>query len=85
MGIGDKLAAIAALSAVESYLLQRTVLPDQAFRSLALWTFWSNIGLRVLYDIVIYPYFLNPLRHLPRVQVSLDVPPGLFAAADSVV
>lgn len=66
---GDKVLAFAVLAAAESYLLQRTVFLDTAFRTIFFGAFAVNLALRVFYNVMIYPFFVNPLRHLPRVRV----------------
>lgn len=68
----DSLLSIAALSAVEGYLLQHTVFSDHAFRTVAFAAFGVNLALKVIWDVLIYPFFVTPLRHLPQVNVSCD-------------
>ncbi|KAI9927293.1 hypothetical protein ASPWEDRAFT_177754 [Aspergillus wentii DTO 134E9] len=64
----DSLLSIAALSAVEGYLLQHTVFSDHAFRTVAFAAFGFNLALKVIWDVLIYPFFVTPLRHLPQVN-----------------
>lgn len=70
MGYGDSLFAIAALSVFEGYLLQHTVYVDHAFRTVCLGAFGVNLLLKAIWTVLIYPHFVNPLRHLPQVPVS---------------
>lgn len=71
MAFGDNLPALGAISLVEAYLLQRTVFADETFRTVCLWALGSNLAILFLYSAIVWPFFLNPLRHLPTVPVSL--------------
>jgi hypothetical protein len=61
---------ILGLSIVEAVLLQRTVWLDAPFRTVALGSAAVNLVLLVIYNLFIWPFFLNPLRHLPKAPVS---------------
>ncbi|KAJ5880478.1 uncharacterized protein N7473_011531 [Penicillium subrubescens] len=74
MAAGDSLPALLAFTLVEAYLLQRTIFADETFRTVVLGTVAFNVFLKSLYSLVIWPFFLNPLRHLPMV-------PGLMSNA----
>lgn len=74
MAYGDSLFALAGISIVEGYLLQRTAFPEIAFRSVCLGAFAVNLLLKLFYSSFIYPFFVNPLRHLPQVDVSRPRP-----------
>lgn len=67
--MADSLLAIAAASVAEGYLLQRTVFEGETFRVVCLGAFGVNLVLKAFWSLVIYPFFVNPLRHLPQVQV----------------
>ena len=69
MAAGDSLPALLAFTLVEAYLLQRTIFADETFRTVVLGTVSFNVFLKSLYSLVIWPFFLNPLRHLPMVPV----------------
>jgi hypothetical protein len=69
MAAGDSLPALLAFTLVEAYLLQRTIFADETFRTVVLGTVAFNVFLKSLYSLVIWPFFLNPLRHLPMVPV----------------
>lgn len=56
-------------SLVEGYLLQHSLLPDWAFRSVTLLALAGNLILRLVWGVVIYPYWVTPLRHLPTLPV----------------
>lgn len=43
---------------------------DFEFRDLFLRVFAVTFGIQLFWDIIIYPLFVSPLRHLPRVKVS---------------
>jgi hypothetical protein len=61
---------VLGLSIVEAILLQRTVLIDAPFRTVALGSATVNLIILVIYNLFIWPFFLNPLRHLPKAPVS---------------
>ncbi|KAJ5742048.1 hypothetical protein N7533_011457 [Penicillium manginii] len=63
--------ALSALSIAEGYLIQHFLFPDFAFRTLVLAALASNLLFKGIYNFLIWPLFLNPLRHLPTI-------PGLF-------
>jgi hypothetical protein len=69
MAAGDSIPALLAFTLVEAYFLQRTVFADQPFRTVVLGAVAFNVFLKSLYSLVIWPFFLNPLRHLPMVPV----------------
>ena len=72
MGFDDALFAIAILSAVEGYLLQHTVFLDDAFRTVCIGAFGVNLVLKAIWDMLVFPFCVNPLRHLPQAPVSLE-------------
>lgn len=73
MGFNNALITAASLAVAEGYLLNRTLLPDNAFHNLCLAAFGINLFLRFfVYGLFIYPFLLNPLRHLPRVKVRTN-------------
>lgn len=78
MAAGDSLPALLAFTLVEAYLLQRTVFTDETFRTVILGAVAVNVFLKGLYSLVVWPFFLNPLRHLPRVPVRLTQPSSLW-------
>ncbi|KAL2846866.1 cytochrome P450 [Aspergillus pseudoustus] len=55
-----------ALSIVEAVLLRRTVFLNVPFWTAALGSATVNLFLFVIYKLFIWPFFLDPLRHLPR-------------------
>ena len=69
MAVGDSLPALTIFTLVESYFLQRAVFVNEAFRTVCLGTLGVNFVLLGLWSSFIYPYFLNPLRHLPTIPV----------------
>lgn len=70
MGFGDALLAVAVSAAVEGFILHRTVFPDTTFHTLCFAAFGVNAFLKfIVYDFLIYPFFLSSLRHLPHVPV----------------
>jgi hypothetical protein len=69
MAVGDSLPALLAFSLVEAYFLQRTVFADEAFRTVVLGALGVNFVIKGLYTLIIWPLFMNPLRHLPTIPV----------------
>lgn len=69
MAAGDSLPALLAFTLVEAYLLQRTVFAYETLRTVVLGAVAVNVFLKGVYSLVIWPFFLNPLRHLPKVSV----------------
>jgi hypothetical protein len=69
MAAGDSFPALLAFTLVEAYFLQRTVFADDTFRTVVLGALAVNVFLKGVYSLVIWPFFLNPLRHLPKVSV----------------
>ena len=74
MAAGDSLPALLAFTLVEAYFLQRTIFADETFRTVVLGAVAVNVFLKGLYSLVVWPFFLNPLRHLPRVPVCTTQP-----------
>ncbi|PGH00588.1 hypothetical protein GX51_05687 [Blastomyces parvus] len=72
------LPIVGGISVLESYILQRTVLPESAFYGLCLRLLAVNIVLKLLYHVVIWPRFLSPLRHLPLVKGRLNMVKVVF-------
>lgn len=68
--IMDSLLFLLTFSLLEAYLLQRSVFFDLAFRTLCLASVGLNLVLLGIWNIIIYPYFVTPLRHLPTLSVS---------------
>ncbi|KAJ5808971.1 hypothetical protein N7474_010240 [Penicillium riverlandense] len=77
MALGETLLALAAFSVAEGYFLQRAAFPDETFRTVCLGALGVNFLLRAIWGMVIWPFFFNPLRHLPRV-------PGLMNHASII-
>ena len=72
MGLNDTLLAAAFLAVAEAHVLKQTVYPNYVFRNLYLVAFGVNIFLKfIVYNIFIYPFFLNPLRHLPKPRARI--------------
>ncbi|KAJ5689827.1 hypothetical protein N7462_004219 [Penicillium macrosclerotiorum] len=79
MAAGDSFPALLAVTLLEAYFLQRTIFNHETFRTVVLGTLSVNILLKGLYSLIIWPFFLNPLRHLPKVpqcQNHLRLPRG---------
>ena len=69
----NELLVLAILAAAEGVALQRTVFLDRTFRTVFLGAFAVNVALRIFYNVMIYPYFVNPLRHLPLARVRREL------------
>ncbi|EPS31935.1 hypothetical protein PDE_06894 [Penicillium oxalicum 114-2] len=77
MAAGDSLPALLVLTLVEAYFLQRAVFVEQTFQTVLLWSLGVNVLGKGLYSLVIWPFYLNPLRHLPTI-------PGLRSHAKMI-
>jgi hypothetical protein len=71
MAVGDSFPALMAFTLVGAYFLQRTLFADETFCTVVLSSLAVNVLLKGLYNLVIWPFFINPLRHLPKVPVSI--------------
>ena len=69
MAAGESLPALLAFSLVEAYFLQRTVFADETFGTVSLGVLGVNVVLKGFYSLLIWPFLINPLRHLPTVPV----------------
>lgn len=63
--------SLMAFTLVEAYFLQHALFADETFRTVVLGSLAVNVFLRGLYSLFIWPFFINPLRHLPKVPVSI--------------
>ncbi|KAE8355871.1 cytochrome P450 [Aspergillus coremiiformis] len=77
------LLVLMALSPLEAFLLQRTILVDFTFYTITLGLLGVHSLLGILWNVWIYPYCVTPLRHLPTlsgnlgmVQIIFDNPRG---------
>jgi hypothetical protein len=70
MALGDSILALGAFTLAEAYFLQRAVFIDNTYQKICLVALTVNILLKAFYGILIWPFLLNPLRHLPKVQVG---------------
>lgn len=68
----DSLLAAILLSLLEGFFLQRTYLGEYTFRTVTLGAFGVNLLLLAIWNLLIYPYFVTPLRHLPTVPGNLN-------------
>jgi hypothetical protein len=68
----DSLLLLIALSLLESFLLHRSVFVDSTFRTVTLCSLGANLVLAAIWNIVVYPYFVTPLRHLPTISVNIS-------------
>ena len=67
----DWVLVLITLSLLEGFLLQRTVFVDLTFRTVTLSSVGVNLVLVAVWNTLIYPYFITPLRHLPTISVGL--------------
>lgn len=68
----ELMANLALSTAATVFLVWAGVFPGWSFKSLFPSVFAVNFPLQLIWDIVIYPYFVSPLRHLPLVPVPLS-------------
>ena len=62
------LLRLTGLAMLEGYGAQR-VLPEYHFRTTFLACLGGNLLLTAFYNVAVYPFLVNPLRHLPTVKV----------------
>ncbi|KAL4802612.1 cytochrome P450 [Aspergillus unguis] len=62
----------------EAFLLQRSVFTDSPFRTVALCSAAVNLVLLGIYKLLIWPFFLNPLRHLPSAPGKFNMGRFIF-------
>lgn len=67
----SSLPGLFAFSVIAGYLLQRSIFVEHTFRTVALGALGVTLILKLFWNVFIYPFFLNPLRHLPRAEVCL--------------
>ncbi|KAJ5461825.1 uncharacterized protein N7458_003377 [Penicillium daleae] len=72
MAVGDSYLALMAFTITEACFLHRTFVTHETFRAILLSLLVVNIVLKCLYTIFIWPFFVNPLRHLPKVPGFLS-------------
>lgn len=66
----EELMANLALSVVATMALVWVgQFPGWTFKSLFSCVFAVDLGVQLFWDVIIYPYFVSPLRNLPRVPV----------------
>jgi hypothetical protein len=69
---GEEFMVNLAITLAETIALAFTgYVPDWEFRDIYLRVFAINLGIQIIWDLIVYPYLVSPLRHLPRVHVSL--------------
>ncbi|KAJ5813330.1 uncharacterized protein N7503_000080 [Penicillium pulvis] len=69
---GESFPALVVGTLVEAYLLQRTIFTEETFRTIGLGALGFNLFVLAIWNVVVWPFFLNPLRHLPTI-------PGLMS------
>lgn len=62
------LLRLTGLAMLEGYAVQRA-LPEYHFRTTFLASLLVNLLLKAFYNIAVYPFLVNPLRHLPTIKV----------------
>jgi hypothetical protein len=68
----EELLANAAITSAETFILVWTAaFPQYTFTGLLVRAFGINLALQLFWDFIIYPYLVNPLRHLPLVKVRV--------------
>lgn len=66
----EELMANLALSVVATVaLISAGQFPGWTFKGLFACVFGVNFAVQLVWDVLVYPYFVSPLRNLPRVPV----------------
>ncbi|KAB8258464.1 cytochrome P450 [Aspergillus pseudonomiae] len=68
----DLMLILITLSLLEGFLLQRADFVDLTFRTATLGSLGVNLVLVIIWNTLIYPYFVTPLRHLPTISGNLN-------------
>jgi hypothetical protein len=75
--VSNVVPALALAAAAEAFaitILLPQYLPHNPFVWTLIRTTAANFGLFLFYHLILYPFFLSPLRHLPSPTVSLLQP-----------
>lgn len=73
---------LTGLAIIQGYIVQHFFFPEYHFRTTVFTSLCLNVFLYAFYRLLIYPYFLSPLRHLPtipgrpHVKIIFDNPRG---------
>jgi hypothetical protein len=70
MGFQELLIVNLFVSAAEAYVLLRTTFSDHTFQQVFSWSFGINFSVQLAWALFIWPFFFNPLRHLPAAKVG---------------
>ncbi|KAJ5587993.1 uncharacterized protein N7459_003758 [Penicillium hispanicum] len=83
MAMGGGLPALTGFTLIEAYLFHRTVFGDESFWAVVLGAFGVNLSVLACWSLLMWPFFLSPLRHLPTVpglmnhtKIIFDSPRG---------
>jgi hypothetical protein len=71
MAVSDRFLALMAFTLTAAYFLHCTLVAHETLCAVLLSLLVVNVLLKCLYTIIIWPFFVNPLRHLPKVPVSM--------------
>jgi hypothetical protein len=55
----------------EAYVLLRTQFPGHRYQEVFIWSFVVNFAAQLAWALLIWPFFVNPLRHLPTPAVRI--------------
>lgn len=69
MAAGDSIPALVAFTLVEALLLHRTLFAGETLRTVLLGTLGVNVLLKSVWSLLVWPFLINPLRHLPTIPV----------------
>ncbi|KAI9369159.1 cytochrome P450 [Aspergillus egyptiacus] len=69
---------ILVVTLVEAFFLHRTVLDSIPFRAVVLGSVAVNLVVLAIYNLFIWPFFVNPLRHLPRAPGNFNAGRVIF-------
>lgn len=56
----------------EAYGLLRMQFPNHSYQEVFIWSFAVNLAAQLAWALLIWPFFINPLRHLPTPAVRIS-------------
>ena len=71
MRFQDLLVANLLVTGGGAFALLRTQFPDHKYQEVLMWSFAVNLAAQVTWALLIWPFLISPLRHLPAPAVRI--------------